>query len=286
MPNLLRKPRWVPTRRPRTLKGKALNPNAALEARYYHEMANLIGRMISETREALAKLYVKPVATEYFAQDDTMSAQAKMVLAKLMQKFEPIFNIASKPLATRMAAEASKSSASSLQSSLKQLSGGLTLKTDILTGELKDILSATIAENVSLIKSIPDQYFTQISGAVMRSITTGNGEADLIPFLQKQTGVTLRRAQIIARDQTRKAFSNINATRMQQVGLDEYEWLHSAGGQHPRKLHQRMSGGIYSLSRPPIIDEKTGQRGKPGDLINCRCRMVPIIKFNEGDNDV
>jgi uncharacterized protein with gpF-like domain len=72
---------------------------------------------------------------------------------------------------------------------------------------------------------------------------------------------------------------------MDKLGIDKYEWLHSAGGQKPRQLHQHMSGKTYSLSNPPIIQQAKGSqpevRGKPGDLINCRCRMVPIIQFEE-----
>ena len=260
-----------------------MNPNAAAEERYYYRIRRLIIEMNREVYAEIEKLYRQPVAQEYFAQDATMSAQAKQLMEALAYKFQRIFNIASIPLATTMAAEQSKASATTLQASLKELSAGLTLKTDILTGELKDILQATIAENVSLIKSIPSEYFTDIKGAVYRSITTGNGLQDLVPFLQKHEGVTLRRARTIARDQTNKAFTNINTARMEKIGIKQYEWLHSAGGQKPRKLHVRYSGRIFDIANPPVIDEKTGQRGKPGDLVNCRCRMVPVLNFNTGE---
>ena len=273
---------WKPTPRPKMLKGTALNPSAAAEARYYQALRMLIMNMSSHVEQKLKDFYTTAPAIDYFAEDAaTTGAQAQIVMKILMRKFQGIFDLAAPPLAATVTAEASKSSASALQTSLQKLSGGLTLKTDILTGELKDILTATVAENVSLIKSISSEYLTQVEGAVMRSITTGNGLQDLVPFLHKQPGVTLNRARIIARDQTRKAFSNLNFARMEKIGIQEYEWLHSAGGQKPRKLHQRMSGNIYRFDKSPIIDEKTGQRGKPGDLINCRCRAVPIIKFSD-----
>lgn len=265
------------------MKGLALNPNAAIEERYYQAMCGLIHEMTHETQREIKKLFARPVAQEFFAQDDTMSGQAKLVMARLYKTFDKVFNIAARPLAETMTRAESASSAGALQSSLKKLSAGLTLKTDILTGELHDILKATIHENVGLIKSIPHDYLNHVEGAVMRSITTGNGLQDLVPFLKDEAGVTLRRARVIARDQTRKAFSNINAARMEKVGIQQYEWLHSAGGQKPRRLHQQMSGKIYSLANPPIIQEGKGAqreiRGKPGDLINCRCRMVPVIRF-------
>lgn len=265
--------------RTNVVRGKPLNPNAASEARYYRALRVLILQMNRDVAKELGLFYASPTTEAYFAQDDTMAAQAKIIMEKLKLKFQAIFDIASKPIATGVASGANASSATQLKSSIKELSG-VTLKTDVFTPELTNVLQATISENVSLIKSIPSEYFTQIEGAVMRSITTGRGLQDLVPFIKNHEGVTLRRARIIANDQTRKAFSNINFVRMENVGIQEYEWLHSAGGQKPRKLHERMSGNIYRIDTPPIIDERTGQRGKPGDLINCRCRAVPVIKFN------
>lgn len=278
---MTRKIPFKPRPRPKQLKGLALNTSAPIEARYLQSLNKLIRGMTDQVNSDLKQFFEAPVAEQYFAQDDTVSNQAKMIMAALMNKFRKVFEIAAPPLATRMTAETTKYSASSLEASMKKLSQGLTLKTDILSGDLHDILRATVTENVSLIKSIPNEYLTQVEGAVMRSITTGRGLEDLVPFLRNQEGVTLRRARVIARDQTRKAYSNINFERMKEIGVQEYEWLHSAGGQKPRQLHQRMSGNIYRIDKPPIIDEKTGQRGKPGDLINCRCRAIPVIKFNE-----
>jgi len=283
MPQILakRKARWATKHKPEYLRGAPLNPNASVQARYYTAMRKLILRMTEDVEKEIIDFYTEPHAEEYFAQDDTVSSQARILTNALIKKFDQLFNLKAKSLAGNMTSDADRSSQTALKGSLKQLSGGLTLKTDILTGELNDILNATITENVGLIKSIPAQYLQGVQGAVMRSITTGNGLKDLVPFMQKHKGITLRRARIIARDQTRKAFSNINFARMDKLGVTHYEWLHSAGGQKPRPLHIRYSGRIFSFANPPVIDEKTGQRGKPGDLINCRCRAVPIIKFEE-----
>jgi len=272
---------WVAPKRPKVLKGKSLQPNAAAEAHYHQRLTRLIRRMTDIIDSDLKALFKGSTAKEYFAQDASISAEARILMNALIARCQGLFDIAAKPLAERVASDASKSSAASLKHSIKELSQGLTLKTDMISGDIKDILSATVTENVGLIKSIPSEYLTQVQGAVMRSITQGRGLADLVPFLRKQEDITLRRARIIARDQTRKAFSNLNFARMDKIGIEEYEWLHSAGGQKPRQLHVHMSGNIYRIDKPPIIDEKTGQRGKPGDLINCRCTAIPVVKFNE-----
>lgn len=279
----IRKEKWVGKVKPKSVSGTPLNPNGSAVMRYYDELENIILIMADFTEDEIDSFFKTPHAENFFvAKDASISSQARILLAALARKFDNLFNMRAKPMSERMAKEAAKNSAVQLKKSLKELSGGLTLNTAILTGTMEDVFKATVEENVSLIKSIAERYHKAVTGAVYRSITTGNGLAELVPFLKKYRGVTLRRATFIAEDQTRKAFNTINKARMEDMGVGEYEWLHTGGSQHPRPLHVRMSGNIYKFDKPPIIDERTGERGIPGQLPNCRCRMVPVIKFNEG----
>lgn len=277
----IRKAPWQPKQQPKVLKGSVLSPSAAMQDRYYRALANLVHRMTAETTRELRKLFDTGHVQEFFAEDISVAAQARILMDRITSKFEKLFAEFAKPLAERMVDDADDNSASSLKSSLRDLTQGITLNTDILTKDLKVVLQASIAENVSLIKSIPEQYLNGVKGAVFRSITTGNGLADLVPFLNKYGGITLGRARIIARDQVSKTFSSINKHRMGAVGISSYEWLHSNSGQVPRKLHQQYSGRIFKISDPPIIDLRTGERGVPGQAINCRCVMRPVITFDE-----
>lgn len=277
----VRKIAWQPKQQQKVLKGSVLSPSAAMQDRYYRALANLVHRMTAETSRELRKLFDTEHAQEFFAEDISVAAQARILMDRITSKFEKLFADFAEPLAERMVDDADDNSAASLKASLRDLTNGITLNTDILTKDLKVVLQASIAENVSLIKSIPQQYLDGVKGAVYRSIATGNGLADLVPFLNKHEGITLRRARTIALDQTKKSFSAINKHRMQALQLDDFEWLHSGGGQHPRKLHISYSGKLFKLSDPPIIDLRTGERGIPGQAINCRCVMRPVIRFSE-----
>jgi len=283
MPKLLtkRKQAWVNQRQPNLILGGVMNNPSIVQARYQSKLDSLIRRMLDETEASLKSFFRKPYAVEYFAEDASVSSQARILMNALMVQFTELFADRAPDLATQMLNAADKASSAAFHSSIQQLSGGLSLKTTQLTGDLNDIFTASVAENVALIKSIPQQYLTQVQGAVMRSISTGRGMADLVPFLQKHRGVTERRAKIIARDQTKKAYEGLNTGRMQRVGLDKYRWLHSGGSQHPRQDHIAMSGKIYSLKNPPVIDQRTGQRGGPGDAINCNCRKQLILTFDD-----
>lgn len=278
----IRKQKWANKFKPDTIKGDPLNSNFGLAQRYYDRLAALIDRMTAEVEKKIKALYEEPHAEEYFAQDATISSQARILTNAISKKFNDLFASVAKPTAERVAKEADKSSAASVKSSIQQLSGGLQLSSEALeSGALNDILNATVTENVALIKSISQQYLAGVQGAVMRSITTGNGLQDLVPYLERHKQITKRRALMIAHDQTRKAFNGLSKGRMQAVGLEQYEWLHTAGSNHPRREHIAMSGNIYRFDDPPVIDSKTGERGIPGQLPNCRCRMKPVLSFKK-----
>ena len=276
-----RKAKWVKRRNPDVVRGTALNFNASLESRYYTKLMRLINRMTEETERTLERLYNKDFAQEYFAQDDSIAAQARIIMNALFEKYQRLFDAESKPLAEDMASQADAASSSAMHSSMQQLSGGLSLPTRAITDDMKEILSATVTENVGLIRSISAQYLEGVQGAVMRSITSGNGFKDLVPYIEKHKGITQRRARMIANDQTRKAYNNLNKGRMQKLGVKKFEWLHTGGSNEPRKLHIDYSGKIFSFDDLPIIDKNTGERGIPGQAINCRCRMVPVIDFED-----
>jgi SPP1 gp7 family putative phage head morphogenesis protein len=281
MPKVRKQP-WSNNARKGIIKGQPLNPSAAIEQRYYTALRVLIERMAAETNLELKKLFKTEYAEEFFAQDASISSQARILTNALIKKYTDLFASLAKPTAERFARESDQSSDIAVKSSIRQLSDDLTLSTKTITsGPLNDILSATVTENVGLIKSIPAQYLGGVQGAVMRSITSGNGMQDLVPFLQKHKGITLRRARMIAQDQTKKSFSGLSKARMQAIGVEEYEWLHTSGSRHPRKLHIQMNGNVYRYDDPPVIDEKTEERGIPGQAINCACRMRPVLNFGE-----
>ena len=278
--------RWVQNRDV-TLKGTPLRNNIANENRYADQLERLALQMIEQTRREIRRLFASPEARAYYAQDASLASQARMLMNRLERDFDKLFARRSKALADAMVNRSKQASKSALHSSLKQLSGGLSIKTDILTGQLSDIVTATVAENVGLIKTIPETYFSNVRGAVMRSITQPDqgGLSQLVENLDGMLDMRAKqirnKARNLALDQTRKAYNNINKGRMEAVGIEEFIWVHSGGSQKPRSLHQNiLNGKTFRFDDLPIIDQHTGERGIPGQAINCRCVMTPVIPFN------
>ncbi len=275
------------------VRGTKLAYNAAAQKRYEQDLKDLLRSMAKEVTKQLTALFEKPVAEEFYeqqkqsAQDASIASQAKILTNKLSDKFRGLFEKKGKKIAEKMVNNSDKISATNLSSSLKKLSGDVTLKTNFSTPALKEMSQAAVTENVGLITSIADKYLSDVNGAVMRSITTGNGLKDLIPALNQYKGISERRATNIALDQTRKVYNMVNKGRMEKVGVKKFEWIHSGGGSEPRKSHQAMDGKIYSFDRLPVINKEEVDRGKaavrgiPGQAINCGCTMAPVLEFDE-----
>lgn len=287
------KKNWVKNRSV-VLRGQPLNYNASQQRKYSMEIKKLIRQMTIETKEKILKLFKSKNSQEYFKKqkesekitmDESISSQSKKLLNELSKKFDQLFSYKSKKLSKKMVSDIEKISKTNLHTSLKQLSGGLSLKTGVIPKGMEDVSNAIISENVSLITSIPQQYFKDITGSVMRSITTGNGLADLVPEINKYAKTTERRAHNIAMDQTRKAYNSINKQRMVNIGVKQFEWLHSSGSIHPRESHIKIDGHIFSFENLEKEQAALGvpeeDRGIPGHPINCRCKMNPVIDFSE-----
>lgn len=280
---------WAERFKPQQMRGSVLREPVAVEQRYRAELERLVRAMSRDVKKELRGLFAGEVAEGSVAitgsaMDASIASASRILANALQRKWEQFFSRRATAMADRMISQVERASSTALHSSLKELSGGLSLGTRTLkAGPVADILKASITENVSYIKSIPERYFIDVQGSVARSITSGNGLADLIPALERFEGITERRAKTIAEDQTRKAYGALNKGRMQAVGVKHFEWVHSGGGQRPRELHVELSGQIFPMDDPPIIDDRTNERGFPGQLPNCGCTMRPVIVFDTGE---
>lgn len=267
------------------LRGSRLIHNASIAARYEYALRKLTSAMTNEVDIKIRRLF-KTESMQQFrtTQDASIATLAKRMVNHLLVKFGILFGKIAEPSAETMVKNARATSKTTLHSSLQKLSGGLSLKTSVVPKGMEEIAQAIINENVTLIKSIPVKYLTDVSGAVMRSITTNAGLESLIKVVNKYSDATERRVKNIALDQTRKAYNTINKARMQALGVKQYEWVHSSGSRHPRKYHlDVLNGQIFDFDNPPIIDPATGEKGIPGQLINCGCTMTPVIELDAGE---
>ena len=282
-----RRAEWATQFKVETLRGKPLIVAGQIGTQYNDRLQRAIDQMTREVMREFAKLddaFAGDSTT--FAMDASVASQARILSNAMRDKFTALFSKLATDSATQMAQRVEKDSATKLGVSLKEMSGQLVLKTRVFNDELRDVVKATIAENVSLIKQkLVTSYFDKVEGAVFRSIASGNGLADLEPELDKY-GVQVKNwAKNVALDQTRKAYNNVNKARMEALGVKKFQWVHSGGSNHPREYHRDvLNGKIYSFDDLPHLDGPgKGERGIPGQAPYCRCTMRPIFEFDDED---
>lgn len=283
-----------------TLKGTRLPPfSGAAASKYQAQLDSLVTRMRKEYNAEVRKLFrthaneTSALAMDspgefragMMAADASLASQARILFNWLNNKYSKLFASRALSMTDRMINGASMASKQALGESLKKISGGLTIPVPDLPAGLQESITAATAENVGLIKSIQQQYHERISQLVLRSASTGgNGAQEIFERIRHYDGLTEKRAKLIAVDQTRKITTAMNVERAKSVGMKRWEWVHSGGGSDPRKLHLQYDGQIFDYDKPPIIDERTGERGFPGQLINCKCVMAPVLELGDAED--
>ena len=272
--------KYVDQRSSGKLVGGALRPSAGQIERYSAEITKLLRLMYREYRRELVATFDD---TPAIVMDASIANKASVALNALKRRFARLFRERAPVIVENMLRGVDKASTDTLNTSLKELSGGITLKTDKMPAALKQVVQSAIKENVALIKSIGEKYHTQIEGAVMRSLQPGGrGLADVREFLDKYEGITDRRRDLIAMNQVRRVTSAIQVEKAKSAGVKEFVWRHSRGGAHPREIHERLDGKVFTLDNLPVID-KDGTRGLPGFLPRCRCFMVPQLSWGDDE---
>lgn len=270
-----------------TLKGARLTPySGAASAKYDAALQRLVKAMRKEYNREVRNLFKTHADEESaLAMDASLASQARILFNALGKKWAQLFASNATRMTERMIDTASMASKRDLGESLKKISGGITIPVPDMPAALQEQITAATAENVGLIKSIAQQYHERISQLVLRSAATGGrGAAEIFEGIRHYDGLTEKRAKLIAVDQTRKITAAMNVERAKSVGMKRFEWVHSGGGSDPRKLHLQYDGKIFEYDDPPVIDSRTNERGYPGQLVNCRCVMVPVLELGDAED--
>jgi SPP1 gp7 family putative phage head morphogenesis protein len=256
--------------KPKTLA--PIRPNVGIEHSYARKLEREITAMQVATTTAIFNTWRENPPT--LAMDASAAADLRTTMAKLGTTWRRRFSILANEMARYFATSAAQRVDASLRASLAK--AGFAVKFS-LTPAMHDALTATTAENVALIKSIPAEHLKNIEGDVFRSVQAGRDLGTLARTLTETYGVTKRRAALIARDQNNKATATITHTRQQELGIKQAKWLHSAGGKRPRPSHVANSGKLYDVATG-WFDPDMGTWLRPGEAISCRCVSVSVIE--------
>jgi len=144
-----------------------------------------------------------------------------------------------------------------------------------------EFIQDSLQKNISLIKTVPGEYFSDIQRIVEEAVTKGELTASAKKKIQELTGAAKNRARLIARDQIGKLTANIEEARQRKVGVTEYIWrtrqdgrVRSFANSKGASDHKRLEGVIIKWNDPPVTvfkGKRAGERHHAGTDIQDRC---------------
>lgn len=154
---------------------------------------------------------------------------------------------------------------------------GIDIREDYYMGDFyAEYLEKWVNENVGLIKTIPEETLDRMQEIVYDGFTHGKTTTQMVKEIQRAYGVSRRRAELIARDQTAKLNSQIQQAQQMDAGITEYIW-YTCMDARVRDRHRELHGKKFRWDDPPVVDEKSGRRCHPGQDYQCRCIARPVF---------
>lgn len=146
--------------------------------------------------------------------------------------------------------------------------------TDAQTG----IMAAEWGQNLDkYIKDWSAENIVELRSKIQSNAFGGRRPQELVNFIQHNYGVSQRKAEFLARQETSLLMAKFHEVRYKDIGIRRYRWSTS----HDKKVrtdHNELNGEIFDFDSPPVVDHRTGRRANPGEDYNCRCVAIPIVE--------
>lgn len=265
--------------KPKPRVARAVWPSAAIESWYRKQLAAITRGMQEDILPGLSAAWELTTPLLGGASDAPSRGQrAQVVLDKWSQRWTLRLNRLSVDLADKFADKSFRATQQQMAAAFKD--AGLTVKFKTTPASM-EAFRMTAAENVALIKSIPEQYAKDVRVKVIDSVKRGADLHTLTEDLKQSYGVSQRRAELIATDQNNKAKATIEDARRAELGIVEAIWMHSHAGKEPRPTHVAMNGKRYKIGKG-MYDSEVDEYVLPGQLIRCRCSSRAVLPGFDG----
>ena len=266
-------------------KSKGVKPDISAGVTYNAELQRMV-RSVRKDVDSIVMYAVRSIAPEY-QRDSELTLDSwvdvlNSVFVTIRERWSSAqFKALADSVARKFVTTTNNSNARRTERSL-----GINLFGD--SQKLSDYVRSSIAANVALIESIPEQYLTQVESIVYSNVNSGGRPATIAKQLQSQFGVTERRAKVIARDQTSKVTGDLNRIRQTDAGFPFFRWLDSSD-ERVRSRHKFLDEhvteygkAIYRWDNPPLSDK--GVPIIPGEDYQCRCIAQPVSQEEVDQN--
>lgn len=160
----------------------------------------------------------------------------------------------------------------------------------VLVDELQQggfrIMQNQIIENVSLIRTLPEDTASKVVQDIAENALKGKRAKSIESIIREQTDKHSRAsARLIARTEVSKTTTALTKARCEQLDLRWYVWRTALDGNRVRKSHQIMEGVIVNWNNPPSPEQLAGEQSvgtyHAGNIWNCRCYPEPLLEVDD-----
>lgn len=275
---------------------KPIKPDADTEREYAAQLRSLVRLMAKElyaeitpALKALKPQYAADAAVSMDSWVDDILAAIRRVSSRFTSS---LFEAQAQRIARRAVSRADAKNAEEFQKSINA-TVGVNMSAILRPTAISDYVQASIAENVSLIKSVPQTYFQRVETVVLEGMKSGLAPTSIAKQIQEETGVNYRRAKFIARDQMAKINSDLTRKRQMDAGIEFYRSADADDVRvsgNPAGIYPNAKIKCWRISRqdigygPGVYTVKDGasyagvENLHPGKHHpNCRCVAISLI---------
>lgn len=249
---------------------RAIKPNAGIRAKYRRKLEDMIDDM---QKSVIWWLRAKYRQQEKHITQDSPAEDLERRVNRLFRYWMRRWREKMEDYARDFVHSTERKTQNSFKQALRD--AGFTVKFDRSRAQ-QTVVRALILENTKLIKSIPEEYFSNVFRIVGQGVSMGRNTAWIEGELRKRYDITRRRAKLIARDQCNKATEAIKRVECKQLGIIEGIWVHVPGTKSSRKTHMQMNGKRFRLDEG-MYDSAVKRKVLPGELVACNCTYRAVI---------
>lgn len=146
-----------------------------------------------------------------------------------------------------------------------------------LTPKQKRIIAEEYTNNMQFfVKDWAEDRISEMRQKIQQLVLKGYRADQVEKLLINEYNVAKHKAKFLAENETNIMLSEYKKVTYQSMGSKKFIWRTITDGKE-RELHKELNGTTWNWDNPPVIDERTGQTGLPGQTYNCRCQAQPIF---------
>lgn len=147
------------------------------------------------------------------------------------------------------------------------------------TPAMRKQLTEQLTSNLDLyVKDFTENMVRDLRQLVEENALTGMRSDKLARIIEAKFGVSKRKAEFLADQETGLLMAKYRQSRYQDIGVQEYIW-ETSKDKRVRDDHHALQGRRFSFNTPPVCDTATGRRCNPGEDYRCRCVPKAIVNL-------